>query len=406
MRLEQLITPSEDVAIIYDGIKISYQELIERADKMAAFILENPLDKKMIGIQMEHSPGAIISLLAALKAGCGYIYIPPNTPEARLEYIKKTLGLDAVFTSLKSSNKKITPCDLNSVAYSFATSGTTGDPKLLSFSHKAAYSFIQWTKELLPLLRPKVVGISSLSFDLSVLDIFYTLSSKGTLIIPTPQEKLFPKLTLELINKHQADLIYTTPSRLNLLGKQIRSSSLSHIIFAGEPFESSQFLKIYDKAKHYFNFYGPTETNVCFYKKIIDPQIISLGQACPYVQYKIEKDILFIKGESLFEGAPEWYNTGDLVQIKNEEIFFNGRVDHQIKKQGYRINMLEIENFLKSIEGINQSKAIFKNNLLTIEYSGEKKDIEKIILSKFPSYYKPDQIIFKKNLPLSSHDKI
>jgi acyl-coenzyme A synthetase/AMP-(fatty) acid ligase len=233
-----------------------------------------------------------------------------------------------------------------------------------------------------------IAQAASVSFDLSIFDVFGAVKA-GALLAPIHESAMISPVTLcRAVARAKATVLYCVPS---LVLREIKShelgwtelarSSLRHLVFAGEPInhQALRRLRPYvpDIALH--NWYGPTETNVCCFHPITDHDIagedaIPIGKECPYARLSFLWDApphshavgeLLVAGESLMTGywnrqeasnramyhdasGTSHYRTGDFVHRNHEgDLVFDGRRDRQVKVQGRRIQLDEIESTLQ-----------------------------------------------------------
>jgi acyl-coenzyme A synthetase/AMP-(fatty) acid ligase len=215
-------------------------------------------------------------------------------------------------------------------------------------------------------------------------------------------------------------------------------ASLKKIIYAGEVFSIEPLQQLMSKWKtaSFYNFYGPTETNVCaayaLPQSVDEMKEIPIGHACNHMKIKLVETTrhyeLWVTGDALMEGyfkartaevmetdvnGMVWYNTGDLVN-KNEkdELYFTGRNDRMIKHHGYRIEPGEIENMALKNNAIKQSAALLvpkdENNILVLCYSGTQQgflELKEYFSRSLPVYMVPDYFLYLENWPVTSTGK-
>jgi D-alanine--poly(phosphoribitol) ligase subunit 1 len=164
-------------------------------------------------------------------------------------------------------------------------------------------------------------------------------------------------------------------------------------------------------------------------------QLLPLGKINENFSYSISNSELVLKGPNVGRGYfndekktsemfflesnynylnKRCYKTGDIVISKKDVLFFEGRIDNQIKHMGYRIELEDIENNVNSITSIDRSVAIYQRNnnnsngkiLLFVKTSANIKKIEKLIKKKLPRYMLPEKILKIKNIPLNKNGKL
>ena len=404
MNLTDCLQSGDEIALADGQRSLTYSELDAESDKVRNFVLGQKLASRRIGLALDMSIDAVIAVWGILKAGCAYVPMHGELPRKRFETIQSALDLDLVLTAPETDETRQVYPGQSDEAVVFSTSGTSGEPKFIPISHTAARTFVDWAAGLIPLRR--AINIAPLTFDLTVFDIFVVARQKGCLYIPAPAQKLLPGKLLAIIEAQQIDTIYTTPSVLvRLSSRLVAIDSLRTIIFAGEPFDTEKFRVIYSPSKTYYNFYGPTETNVCFYHKVENPDYIPIGRPCPYTRFKVEAGELIVKGPNVYLGPDEWYATGDLVEVCGDDLVFKGRKDNQVKRQGYRIDLDEIRQVALMSPDVRDASVRFKDGTIIVQYTGKRTRLRDFIAETLPRYMLPDRCVHKRLLPLSAHGK-
>ncbi len=200
--------------------------------------------------------------------------------------------------------------------------------------------------------------------------------------------------------------------------------------------------------KNYANLYGPTETNVCTFFKVdlkeIDYPVFPIGKACEYASLLLideqGKEItthntrgdLLVAGQSLFneywndpiktkdslfidKQGQRYYKTGDIVyKNKDDNFVYVDRNDRMIKKNGFRIEPIEVEKVMINFPGITNVAVCFskdKNQLCCFLESPGRIDVDSLELKKFcqrhlPAYMIPDKFVLLHTMPKTSSGKV
>ncbi len=341
-----------------------------------------------------------------------------------------------------------TPDDL---AFILNTSGSTGTPKGVMITHENAKTFIEWASKTIAVSAEDVIAsIAPFHFDLSVFDIYIALKHGASLVLFEPQHTKNPRLLAQQIAQQKVTIIYATPTLLRLLlhhGKLERYdfSALRYVLFAGEVFpveDLKQLKRIWQQAE-FFNWYGPTETNVCTSFKLPDDfenqqKPFPIGKACIPDTIRVAPDgELLVSGTTVTPGyinnpqrnqnvfsidknGKRWYHTGDLVRVdENEDYIFVGRKDRMVKRRGYRIELDEIEYWLRKLPVIQQCAVIFSKNVqgekvlacfYTLSGEGQaqlvKDKIRTHLSAHLPIYMLPDFFKKMEELPKTSSQKV
>lgn len=469
-----LIFPDK-IAIYCGDLKYNYRQLNERANEISNFLMyqmkvEPGSNITVIG---NHSFELISTLIAVLKASCTFVPVDPELPIERINYFisettsevtintdTKKVGVnfsEEVFSyemcGSKINNKQLNNIiDDQSLAYILFTSGSTGKPKGVKISNKNLMNYISWANRTYVADTNDVFALhSSISFDLTITSIFSPLLSGASIAIyPISSEKynLF-----EVIDDNIANLIKLTPSHLRAI-KDYKPNTwiFKKIILGGEDLRSDLVQEIMINLKNsseIVNEYGPTETTVgCTYhianlddfnkksipigKPIQDTEIFILDDELETVPLGIEGE-MYISGNSVSKGYLNsqdtkrsfvhinnnlLYKTGDLAIIdKNYVLHYKGRTDDQLKINGYRINLSEIENALRELKYVKESYLFLNDNkksnvigyvILNKEENNGIKEIDllKDLKNKIPTYMIPHKLMIVDKFPVNANGKI
>ena len=415
---EQAEKTPNNVAIVLGKVKLTYQELNEKANQLAHCLKEVYAIEKgnHVGVQLNKNEWAIIAILGILKAGGVYVPIDPELPSKRKVFISDdaqlkllitetsyVLDLDfyegnifAVDVEFEPSNfsSKLLELSINSrdLAYIIYTSGSTGQPKGVMVEHDSLMNYLYWAKSHYleeGLLNTNFGLFTSLSFDLTVTTLFLPLISGGSLKLFNPSEGI--STVLKEYFESEISCVKLTPSHISILdGLDIKASNIEIAIIGGEELRQSQvnILKKLNPSIRIYNEYGPTETTVgcSIYEVKSTEEVILIGSPISNTSILILDEFkglqlqgvsgeIYIGGRGVARGYlnnPELtaekfisnpfieggrlYRTGDLGRwLPDGNIEFLGRKDLQIKIRGYRIELGEIENFiLQYSEDLNQ----------------------------------------------------
>ncbi|WP_282123520.1 non-ribosomal peptide synthetase [Algibacter mikhailovii] len=380
---------------------------------------------ELIGLCMDRSIDVIIAMLAILKSGCAYLPIDPEYPEERINYMIADAQVGTIVTQSNYSGlfekNNIQQVIMNEIpqsneinnlslpntkganlAYVIYTSGSTGKPKGVPISHK---NIIHSTAGRLTFYEENPSAfllMSSISFDSSKAGIFWTLCTGGNLVIAEKRIEQDMEKIGHLINDLKISHTLMLPSLYSLILDYVDYDTLNNlktVIVAGETCPIGLCEKHLNNFSGIglYNEYGPTEATVwCIAHKIsindIKDDSVPIGKPVANAKiYILDENQqltpigvpgeLYIGGSGLSEGylnsedltqkvfltnphnpKERLYRTGDLAKYKNDgNILFLGRVDEQIKIRGYRVELNEIENTIKSYhEKINEAVVIYE----------------------------------------------
>lgn len=466
-----------NIALEENDRSITYEHLDKASNDIAQFLKISFRQKHFrAAVFCPKSIESVAIIFGILKAGGTYIPLDYEAPESRNQFIIKDCEVSLIFTttcisdSLKK-NLQATSQTLNinflkeieliqikanlikpgQLAYLLYTSGSTGKPKGVMFTHHNALSFINWcSNQFFPDENSVFSSHAPFHFDLSILDLYLSVKHGSKLILINTIEAKNPLALSHLIETKKITHWYSTPTILKLMvnyGKIQKHdhSSLKYVLFAGEvfPIEPLKKLTLLWKTARFFNLYGPTETNVCTYYEVKLPvdegrtQPFPIGKTCDGLESKTVvnnegQEELYISGSGVCQGywnndelneysfektnTEVWYKTGDLVEMDSDgNYIYLGRKDRMVKKNGFRIELDEIENHLNKLEFIIDVAVIGKINsnyeCKIIAFVHSKKTENQLLKIKnhgfinMPHYMIPDEIVFLDKIPKTSTTK-
>ncbi len=408
------ITPN-NVALIYKGEELTYQELNEQSNQLARLLREKGVrSDQFVGLMVYSSFDLIIGIMGILKAGGAYLPIDPEYPKERIDFMLKDSNATVLLTqnSLITkgtvvsdiidledqnnyrgaiSNLEITnkPEDLIYVIY---TSGSTGKPKGVMVEHRNVRAYIHAFKEEFELTTEDVVlQQASYAFDASVEEIFPILTTGGKLVLTKKDEIRDINVLFDVLKEKNVTVLSCSPLLLNEINKMHPINSV-HTYISGADVLKAEYISNIRKYAKVYNTYGPTESTVCAtYYECTECQKTNIPIGKPIINYRayiLDKKQhlvpigvageLCIAGDGITRGylnRPELtaekfienpyipgekiYRTGDLSRmLPDGNIEFLGRIDHQVKVRGYRIELGEIEAKLLSLELIKETVVI------------------------------------------------
>ncbi|MFI5866416.1 amino acid adenylation domain-containing protein [Streptomyces sp. NPDC051546] len=417
------------VAVVCAGEEVTYRELDAWASDIADRLRPAVEPGTPVGVCVERSPAMVAALLGVLKAGGCYVPLDPGLPTERIAYVVRDAGLRTVVAGPGTRDRL--PHDLPSVvlagavdgpvrggragaavpsacaAYLLYTSGSTGEPKGVVVPHAAAVDFVRGHLALCGAGEPagaaaaagarrteRFLGFASLSFDVSVLDVFGSLLSGSTLVLATDAERVDVD-RLQALLAGQAVTVADLPPALLPLLDPAALPELRFLSTGGEAPSGDAVDRWAVDGREVWNAYGPTEAAVSVtMHRVVPPsygRIPPIGRPMAHHRaYVVDRDLrllppgatgeLCVAGAGLaqgyagraamtadrfvpdpFSGVPgaRMYRTGDLVRWSARgELEFLGRVDRQVKINGHRIELGEIEAVLARQPSVGQAAVI------------------------------------------------
>jgi amino acid adenylation domain-containing protein len=409
-------TPDATAIVSPDGSKITYSELNEKANQVANYLLAHDVVKEdCVCVMAERRYETIINMLGILKAGGAYVPVEPEYPADRREYIMENSAAklmlnreiqQQIFSNEKyEGNPKSERAAEDGLAYIIYTSGSTGRPKGVMIDHyAAANTIIDINKKFNITQADKIIGLSSMCFDLSVYDIFGALSTGAALYMV--EEIKDTDNHIDLIHKEGITFWNSVPSVMNLMVENLSInsennsksfSSLRNVLLSGDwiPVELPERILKYFPQANVTSLGGATEASIwSIYYPVseVNTEWKSIPYGMPLANqefYVLRNDLsfcpvgvqgeLFIGGDGVASGYmndvektrhafinhPELgyiYRTGDYGIMHLEgHIEFMGRKDAQVKIRGHRIELGEIESSLAAHPDVRDAVVIVKS---------------------------------------------
>lgn len=340
--------------------------------------------------------------------------------------------------------------------YVMFTSGSTGTPKGICVSHSSVIDFIgEFITEFNCTENDVFANQAPLDFDVSVKDIYSGLFSGATVNLIPKKFFSFPTMLLDYLEERKVTTIIWAVSAMCILSTfhafKYKVPKLSKILFSGEamPVKHLNVWKTYYPNAEFVNLYGPTEItcNCTFYKiekGIFDKEVLPIGKAFKNervfllddngneIKEKNKNGEICVAGTTLSLGYynceketqkafclnplnksyPEViYKTGDIGYLdENEDYVFVGRKDFQIKHQGHRIELSEIENAMLSLKSVLRALCLYDNQKHKIWafYQGEAEEIEVLnaLREKLPPYMVANKCVKVDKFDLTENGKI
>ena len=448
---EQVMRTPDEIAVAFEDRQLTYQKLNQKANQLAHHLrILGVKSEVLVGIFLERSPLMVVGLLAILKSGGTYVPLDPNYPKERLAYMFSDAQMPILLTTselvaqLPENHQQVICLDTDweniaqqsqedpqheataeNLAYVLYTSGSTGKPKGVCCHHLGVVNLLEDFEQKKPLcVGDRCSWWTSLSFDVSVYEIFSPLLVGGTLHIVPESLRYEASSFFQWLDEQQISSAYMPPFMLNDFAEWLKQNShncaLQRLLVGVEPIIEQLLVTITQQIPdlQIINGYGPTEATICATLYPVSPDsthdkntpigkpvqnteiylldsqlkpvpanesgelyIGSIGLARDYLnrpELTAEKFIANPFKDSQFKRL---YKTGDLArylpapkdtaesddllpqtQTHNGNLEFLGRMDHQVKMRGFRIELEEIETALRQHAEVQETVVLVRED--------------------------------------------
>ena len=471
------------VAVRCDEQTLTYAELEARANRLAHALRACGARRgALVGIALDRGIDMVATVLGALKTGAGYVPLDPAFPRERLAFMVDDADLAVLVTEGKLADRfdvgnrpvlllddpsvaldaePMTPLAADadmateeSIAYVIYTSGSTGEPKGVEIPHRAVANFIaSMTKR--PGLREddRLVAVTTLSFDIAVLELFGPLSVGAEVVLARREDAMDGEALKALLATSRATLMQATPATWRvLLRTDWQGSCGFRALCGGEALPPDLAARLLACCGEVWNLYGPTETTVwstCW--QVEHPeQGISIGTPIANTTVWILDEqrqlcAIDVPGEIWIGGAgvalgylnrpqltaerfitdpyadtpdARLYRTGDRGRWRaNGTIEHLGRIDFQIKLRGFRIEPGEIEAVAHAETLVSDCVVVVRDfsaqdrRLVLYVASAESESallprLRARLSARLPGYMQPQHMVVLAALPRTPNGKI
>ncbi len=473
------------IAAVFEGSEITYGELRDRSNRLSDFLTDIGVGPDvLVGIFMERSIEMMVGLLGILKAGGAYVPLDPDYPADRLAYMMaesnalvlitqekfkdripeskaKTVFIDSGRPPTENKTSTRPPRKADTIvpgpehpAYVIFTSGSTGSPKGVKVPHRAVTNFLCSMCRTPGMTEDDtLLAVTTLSFDIHVLELFLPLISGGKVVIAPRDAAGDGHRLLEMLETYGVTIMQATPGTWRLmLAAGWEEKKHVKVLCGGEPFPADLAKALIKRADSVWNMYGPTETTVwsaCHRLTDADGPILAgrpIGNTKTYVLDANKQPLpigvpgeLYIGGDGVANGylnrpeltskafVPDWfsgkpdtflYKSGDLVKYHADgRIEYLHRLDNQLKVRGFRIEPGEIEAVMgrhpairQAIVGVSEFSPGDQRLMGYFETAGkEPVDIAALrsfLRSKLPEYMVPQHFVAMASFPFTPAGKI
>jgi D-alanine--poly(phosphoribitol) ligase subunit 1 len=451
--------------------KLTFGQLGAHANALAAQLLERfGEDRAPVAVLGHREPEMLIAFIGVVKSGRPYIPIDTALPLERINHIlaiaKPTLVLTPhEVAKLSELGESAPPCPLrpDDPFYIIFTSGSSGTPKGIIVTLSCLEHFIGWMLREQELIEGGEIFLNQapFSFDLSVMDLYCSLVTGGTLLSISRDLVASPKLLYRALANSNITTWVSTPSfaEMCLVERKFNRALLQRVrrfLFCGEILLPDTARLLLDRfpGAEVWNMYGPTEATVATTSVRIDRDILEKYPALPVGRPMPGTEVFVTdpnrkilppggRGEIVIKGpnvSPAYlarpdltdarffeednqraYRTGDWGRFRDGLLFFEGRIDNQIKLNGYRIELGDLEANLRALPMVRDAAVIpvVKNGKVqwlagfvipSVDFEaadpGLTTTLRQRLRERLPAYMLPRKFVIMDAFPITANGKV
>lgn len=462
---EQVRKSPDAIAVSGEDGQLTYQELSDRTGRVARrLVSQGVAPGERVALMLDRSPEMVVALLGILKAGCAYVPLDAAFPQQRLAAMLRDsapavrMGTDGTFpieTGSSDADAVLPSPGSDDCAYVLYTSGSTGTPKGVEVSHGALANLLLAMKAEPGLAATDaLLAVTTISFDIAGLELFLPLICGARVVIASSAVASDAALLAQRLARGDITVMQATPSTWRmLLAVDWKGAPNLAILCGGEALPRDLALKLLPRCKALWNMYGPTETtiwstvhrvtaedrettvrighpirNTRVY--ILDtfsqplpvgvPGELYIGGAGVARGYRNEPELTaqrFVPDPFSRESGQRLYRTGDRAQfLPNGNIEFLGRLDHQVKVRGFRIETGEVEKLLLQHPHIREAVVVSDTDdagevtlvacLVPHGEAAAPAGLRRYLAESLPAYMIPSAFVWLDALPLTANGKV
>ncbi|MDL4822163.1 non-ribosomal peptide synthetase, partial [Actinomadura opuntiae] len=414
----QVARTPDALAVVGDGVELSYAELDARADRLARLLAARGVGPDtVVAVLLERGADLVAAVLGVLKAGGAYLPVDPANPPDRIAFMLQDAGARVLLTSTPGARAVPESVALptlladaphgeepagrlearrprpGNLAYVIYTSGSTGHPKGVALTHEGAVNLIAaggWDAGP----GDRILQFASIGFDAATWDWLTALWS-GACLVTAPADELLPGGGLaEVVRRHRATRVLLPPSVLGVL-EEADLAPVTTLLSGGEALDRAQIDR-WAPGRRFLNAYGPTEITVCATMAGPlhpgDDPYIGRPNANTRV-YVLDENLaavppgvvgeLYIAGRGLargyvgrsaltaerfvacpFEPGKRMYRTGDRARwTADGRLEYAGRADDQVKIRGFRIEPAEVQAAVAAHPAVTHAAVVARRDV-------------------------------------------
>ncbi|MBA8924142.1 amino acid adenylation domain-containing protein/non-ribosomal peptide synthase protein (TIGR01720 family) [Kutzneria viridogrisea] len=445
------IPSGAEVAVRAGDHALSYSELHDRSDRLAALLLARGVQPgELVAVALPRSTDLAVTLLAVLKSGAAYLPVDPEFPAERVDFMladaKPVLVVDGKWLAANESGEPaeslpVVPAD--APAYVLYTSGSTGRPKGVVVTRRNLANLLASLRERFAFgVGDRFLAVTTISFDIAALELFLPLLDGATVVLADKQDTRDPVRLTALLARERITAMQATPALWQAL-VELAPRSLRGVraLVGGEALPPALARELTAVAAEVTNLYGPTETTIWSTAREIttadaDRPLVGrpLHNTNAYVLDSALRPVppgvageLYLAGAGValgylgrgaltaarfvanpFDGG-RMYRTGDLARwTESGELDCLGRTDQQVKVRGFRVELGEIESVLGQAPGVGHCAVVAVGAGLVAYYvaTGEVGNLHEHLARQLPDYMVPALIVPLDELPLTPNGKV
>lgn len=477
----QAAATPDAVAVVARDRTLTYGELDDESNRLAnALVSAGAVADARVGIYVDRTADMLVALFGVLKSGASYIPIDPSFPASRIEIMLEDGAPVAVVTQgwlaagLPADTDMIVVDDPDAswrtssahlptiatrpehLAYTIFTSGSTGRPKGVQVEHGNVVNFLtSMAAEPGFTATDTIIAVTTLSFDIAVLELFLPLSVGGTIHLATRDVAADAFALAEMIDAVAPTVLQATPATFQmLLAGGWKGLDGLKVLCGGEALPRVVADQLLDLDLTVWNMYGPTETTV--WSSV--HEVVAGGEGPVPLGVAVRDTELYVVDESLqpvpageigelviggggvtrgYLDRPELtaekfvadqlgpdpqrrlYRTGDLARYHDDgTLEFLGRNDHQVKMRGYRIELTDIEAALLAHGDVATAACVLRHSAAGDPYLAgfyapgqgqtppDVVDVRAHLRDRLPEYMVPAYLVALPAIPLTPNNKV
>ncbi|MEJ2853301.1 MULTISPECIES: amino acid adenylation domain-containing protein [unclassified Saccharothrix] len=457
----QAAARGDAIAVVCGADRLTYRELDLRANRLAHRLRGLGVGPEVpVAVCLRRSTGLVTALLAVLKAGGCYLPLDPSHPADRLAGMIADAGAAVLVsdgsTGLAADHVVETSEEVeqeppgvpglgdDNLAYVMYTSGSTGTPKGVMVEHRNVLDLLTATRDLFRFGPDDVwTMFASAAFDVSVWEMWGALLHGGTLVVVPDDVKRSPEDFRDLLRAERVTVLNQTPAAFAQLAATDTTGidDLRVVVFAGEELKFASlrpwFARHGDRKPLLVNMYGITETTVHSTYRVVTEADLDrapgsmIGTALPGQSITLVDGEIHVGGGGVARGylhrpgltaerflpdpdrpGDRVYRSGDTARAVGDDLQYTGRLDHQVKVRGHRIELGEVEAALRAVPGVRDAVVIAGpdpsgDRRLVAHWLGEPDaDPRGPLKRTLPDYMVPAAFVRLDAFPLTANGKV